>query len=501
MRHDILDEILNAPTLPSLPAVAGRVLELTSDPDVKMSELAGVIQQDQAMSAKILRTVNSSFFSLSKPCSSIEKALVLLGLSPVKSLVLGFSLVSSLKGQEEDSFDYISYWRRGLYTAIAAKLFAQSVLPNKADEAFLAGLLQDVGMIAMFRGLGVKYMHVVNRNEGGHADLAREEILAFEYQHADVGAMLCESWKLPQELILPVKYHERPTASPQSVSRLVQCVAMGNQVHNAMTEENGAVAIRALYNRTKQWWDMAAEDVDEILRRSTAAFAEIADLFDVDAGETADADEVLAKAEARLVEMAKQKPRESFAATGLDGLILGGAMTDPLTGAIEKPGFDSSVRLSFESARSGKIQLSLVQVLAEGLTGIGTEFGELVQDEVAIGIVVLLQRFFEPLGGIVCRLADQVFAVVLPDTSRLAASKAAEEFANQIDKSLSHWLPAGAVPAIPFKASVGVATIDDESRAEFISPDQLIVAATRSVQTARRNQTSSVRVFTPRAAA
>lgn len=501
MGHEVLEEILNSPTLPSLPAVAVQVLELTSDPDVKMSDLAELIQQDQALSAKILRTVNSSFFSLSKPCSSIEKALVLLGLGPVKSLVLGFSLVSSLKGEEADSFDYISYWRRGLYTGIAAKLFAESVLPIKADEAFLAGLLQDVGMIAMFRGLGERYVRVINSTEGGHGQLAREEITAFEFQHADVGAMLCESWKLPQDLIIPVKYHERPTAAPQGVHVLVQCVAMGNVVHDALTEESGAEAIRTLYNRSKQWWSLPSDKVDEVIRRSTSAFDEIAGLFDVDAGEKTDADDVLDKAEARLVEMAKEKPRESYAASGIGGLVQGQNLTDPLTGAVEKPGFDSSVRMSFESARGGKIDLSLVQILTEGLSGIGNEFGELVQDEVAIGVVVLLQRFFEPLGGIVCRLADQVFAVVLPDSPRLASTKAAEEFAVQVDKSLVNWLPKGATPATPFKASIGVATIDESTRSEFVSPDQLIVAATRSVQAARRNQASSVKVFASRAAA
>ena len=114
MRMDtkLLDDILNCPSLPSLPAVAIRVLELTSDPDVRMDELAKEIQFDQGIAAKILRTVNSSFYGLRKRCSSIEHALVMLGLNPVKSLVLGFSLVSSVKGEEGDEFDYLGYWER-----------------------------------------------------------------------------------------------------------------------------------------------------------------------------------------------------------------------------------------------------------------------------------------------------------------------------------------------------------------------------------------------------
>ena len=163
MNKDFLDQILNSPELPSLPAVAVRVIEMSSDPEVRMADLAATIQQDQAIAAKILRTVNSSFFGLREKCSSIEKALVMLGLGPVKSLVLGFSLVRSLEGDENDPFDYVSYWRRGLYTGIAGKLIAANIRYPKQDEAFLAGLLQDVGMVAMYRALKDEYLEVCQR--------------------------------------------------------------------------------------------------------------------------------------------------------------------------------------------------------------------------------------------------------------------------------------------------------------------------------------------------
>ena len=98
MNQDVLERILQCQTLPSLPAVAIRILELTSDLNVSIAELARTIENDQGLTAKILRTVNSSFYGLRKPCPTIHQAVVILGLSAVKSLALGFSLVTSIKG-------------------------------------------------------------------------------------------------------------------------------------------------------------------------------------------------------------------------------------------------------------------------------------------------------------------------------------------------------------------------------------------------------------------
>jgi len=119
MDHEIIEEILSCSSLPSLPAVALRVVELTSNVDVKLPELATTIQNDQGLASKVLRTVNSSFYGLPNRCASINKALVLLGLGPVKSLALSFSLIGSI-GDQDDGFDYQNYWRRGLFTAVSA---------------------------------------------------------------------------------------------------------------------------------------------------------------------------------------------------------------------------------------------------------------------------------------------------------------------------------------------------------------------------------------------
>src|SRR5690349_6477844 len=98
MNQDLVKRIRECPSLPSLPAVAMRVLELAAQAQVDIAEIAAVISKDPALSGKILRTVNSSFYGRSQSVTTLTHALVILGLSAVKTLVLGFSLVSNLRG-------------------------------------------------------------------------------------------------------------------------------------------------------------------------------------------------------------------------------------------------------------------------------------------------------------------------------------------------------------------------------------------------------------------
>ena len=102
MNPEVLEKVLSCHKLPSLPAVAMRVVELTQDQKVSMRALAETIQNDQALTAKILKTVNSSLFGLRQKCSSINQAIIMLGMSAVKTLALGFSLVTAIKDSTQE---------------------------------------------------------------------------------------------------------------------------------------------------------------------------------------------------------------------------------------------------------------------------------------------------------------------------------------------------------------------------------------------------------------
>ncbi len=139
MNSELVKKIHDCPNLPSLPSVAVQILELASKPDVDMAEIARLISKDPALSTKILRTVNSSFYGRSQAVSTVSHSLVILGLQSVKTLVLGFSLVTNLHKSKGHGFNHLSYWRRSIYAATAARTIATRMNLVQQEEAFLGG--------------------------------------------------------------------------------------------------------------------------------------------------------------------------------------------------------------------------------------------------------------------------------------------------------------------------------------------------------------------------
>ncbi|MCC6677493.1 MAG: HDOD domain-containing protein [Phycisphaerales bacterium] len=509
MNSELLEEVLSCPSLPSLPAVALRVIELTSDRNVSLELLAETIQNDQGLAAKVLRTVNSSFYGLRTRCSTINKALVMLGLSPVKSLALGFSLVSSLTDEHDNTFDYVAYWRRGLFTGVAARCIAESARMRFADEAFLGGLLQDVGQMAMYRALGKRYLDIMARTAGDHRRLARLELTELEVQHADLGAMLAQRWKLPDELVMPVKYHERPTAAPAGCVQLVQAVGLGNYAHDALTDEEPAHSMRRLYGKAQEWFGISATDMSAILRRIAEATKEMSALFRLDTGRHADPDEIVRLANQKLIEVSRETAEDEPIGEALDALLLDSHQVDPLTGALTRAEFDATVRRAFQLSRSSGERMSILNVALDGFRALTEQSAPERADEVLVGTVALLKKHFEPMGGAVCRVGTEIFAVVFLGTALKAVERSADEFRGEFGRLASAWAgpaeqeasrPAGA-RAPGLACAVGIASLESVARHGPMNPAELVMAAARAVQESRAAGCRDVRIAPLRGAA
>ncbi|USN98950.1 MAG: HDOD domain-containing protein [Phycisphaeraceae bacterium] len=485
MNTELLEEVLDCPNLPSLPAIAVRVIEMTSDQNVSLDELAKLIQTDQAMSARILRTVNSSFYGLRERCTTIRKALVMLGLSPVKSLVLGFSLVSSIELDKDPRFDYVAYWRRGLFTAAAAKAVADAAKLHEADECFLSGLLQDIGMIALLRTLGDDYIEIIEAADNDHRKLVRQELVVLEAQHPDIGALLAQRWRLPDQLTVPIKYHERPTAAPNEHHHIVRAVAIGNYAHDVLTDDEPAQALKRYYDRCEQWFGLKQSQADEAFKRFAHNTEELSELFSLDTGDAKDPAELLEIADSHLIKLAEEEPRRSPAADQLAHMLVGEESNDPLTGLLNARGFESALTGTFSALREGQEPVSLAQVVIDGLKIVQERAGVLASDAVLIRAIAFLQKHFEPIGGIVCRVGSSILSIILPRVSSNQVITTVEQFQVQFNASLGELLNQIEVEAGTIKLSVGVATAIPGSAGEVSTDERLVAAATRAVQSAR----------------
>lgn len=201
-----------ASALYSRPTVALEVVRLTSEPQVDARLLKTCIEQDPALTCKILRVVNSSFFGLRLEVADLNQALTLLGIKPLKLLVLGFSLPDELFA-EVASEQLQWYWETTLTRAVAARLLSTELWNEPGDEAFIAGLLQDIGILALLREMGAPYAKLLTGVMEQRSDLAALERDSLGFDHVELSAALMSQWNLPQRLIDAV-------AAPKQLDRL-----------------------------------------------------------------------------------------------------------------------------------------------------------------------------------------------------------------------------------------------------------------------------------------
>jgi HD-like signal output (HDOD) protein/GGDEF domain-containing protein len=204
----------------SLPRVAMQVLQLTRNPDVDTRALKECIENDPAIASRILRVVNSSLFGLSREVSDLNQALALLGLKPLKLLVLGFSLPSGLF-LDLESKTLLWYWKHTLTKAVAGRELSSLFWRIPGDEAFLAGLFQDLGVLLLFQQLGQPYARFLDRTLSHHLDLGAVERRALGFSHSELSARLLQLWNFPETLCDAIAWQPSPPANWSSLAQIL----------------------------------------------------------------------------------------------------------------------------------------------------------------------------------------------------------------------------------------------------------------------------------------
>ena len=201
-----LDEIVNkVQEIPPMPLVAVKVVETMGDMNVTAKKLSDIIARDQAVSARVLKMANSSFYSPQKKINSLDQAVVLLGENTLKSLVLAFSLkgVSRKFGLIEKM-----QWEDSMGCAIGARLTAKWFRSTDPEEAFLAGLFRHIGKVVMNNIDPSNYQRVVEGIYNGEGTVLEMERAYFPFSHAEIGAAVLRKWNFSDSLVEVVLHHE-----------------------------------------------------------------------------------------------------------------------------------------------------------------------------------------------------------------------------------------------------------------------------------------------------
>jgi len=201
-------------TLASLPDVLLRVNALIDDPATRIADLAEAILCDPALSARLLRLVNSAYYRLPHRVESIAYAINRIGQQALLDLVLTSSAVDLFEGLPPEQVNMDRFWLHSIACGTAARLLARRKRLTNGERLFIAGLLSSVGKLIFYSQCPDQYRKALDLAKCGECDLITAERRVFGFTYAELSAELFKAWRLPDYLRVAVAYHLRPDRAP-----------------------------------------------------------------------------------------------------------------------------------------------------------------------------------------------------------------------------------------------------------------------------------------------
>lgn len=214
----------------TLPEVTMKIIAIVEDPDSTAQDLNKIISNDPALGARILKVVNSAFYGLPGQIGSINRAIVLLGLNAVKNIAIAASLAKLFRGGRiAPNFDARELWMHAVACATGTRLLADKAGLGLPDEAFLAGLIHNIGILVEVQARRPKFVEALeklDKNPGLTLREAESETLGAN--HEQFGQALCKVWKFPQSFAYVTGYHHHPMDLPEKNRTLTGLVHLAD---------------------------------------------------------------------------------------------------------------------------------------------------------------------------------------------------------------------------------------------------------------------------------
>lgn len=196
----------------TLPEVTVKIIQVVEDPKSTARHLHDVIKNDPALSARILKVVNSAFYGLPGQIASVDRAIVLLGLSAVKNIAIAASMTRLFQGGSQiEGFKPLELWRHSIAVGVASRLITKAQGRPSVEESFLAGLIHDLGLLVERQVYPRKLAEVIAQQAAGGGPFVEAEREIIGADHQAFGMALATKWRFPRPLCIAIGYHHEPS--------------------------------------------------------------------------------------------------------------------------------------------------------------------------------------------------------------------------------------------------------------------------------------------------
>ena len=307
-----LARIADNPKLPSPPTVTLRILEQASRPSCTISEIGKIISLDPALCGKMLKLVNSTLFGLSRPVTSIERTLNLLGLNHVRSLVLSLSL-PSLRFKHASGAQVKIYWKSSVTVAMVCRELAVRRRWLDPDSELVAGLLCDMGILLLRETFPVEYEKVAAHPPADlHSTLCEIEEKEIGVNHAEAGAHFLRRWKLAEDLTEAIRCHHRPVEAPPACRDRAFLLSFASLIARMHQTEDQAVLLAQIVRMAQaSRYGLHDEQLFSFLDALHEKTNEFAALLEVDLGPLESFSNLFVRATENLTQLAVEASLDS----------------------------------------------------------------------------------------------------------------------------------------------------------------------------------------------
>jgi HD-like signal output (HDOD) protein/signal transduction histidine kinase len=263
--------------LPTLPHILLKLMEACNKEDTDLKELSLIIDKDPSLTGKILKLVNSAFYGLPYEVESIERAAALVGIKAIKNIAICASICEAFDHNgNHGAFNLKLFWWHSLKCAVLSRLIAKRVEYSLSDEAFLSGLLHDIGKLVLLVNFPQKYPDLLRTHDQRH-DLVLEGERRLCGSHCEVGGWILHRWRLPSFMVDSVLYHHEGKSRISEALSLVQIV----YVANVLSQEPAWVQT-VIPKIPEEIFEFSEADTEELLSQSEEELKEITQSLDID---------------------------------------------------------------------------------------------------------------------------------------------------------------------------------------------------------------------------
>lgn len=255
---DFLQKLSQIREIATLPTVAFRILELIDDPRASAQDVTRLIETDVATTMKILKVANSSLYGVRSEITSIQQAVVTLGLNRISNIAVSVALFSQLFSASVQQGVFMNeYWRHSCATGIVARTLASKLKINLSEREFVGGLLHDVGKMVMIQFFPEEFARVVEKVETELLSDVEAERAVFGVDHNAAGEVIAKMWKLPSDLLDVIVHHTNVDAAenPGAMLPVVRIADLLCEIWGAGIHEG----IRELELEQEKVWNMLCD--------------------------------------------------------------------------------------------------------------------------------------------------------------------------------------------------------------------------------------------------